>query len=130
MRPLQKKSRIIKEYKLSEDLASQIVRRLIGDLFENIVSEVKVAPTTVASVLVSDLRDLKREGIDISLFNDMKLIEIFKLLESGKISKDALKDLMVATSKNPDADVETVALKTKVIFIKQVILLLMHFYIR
>ena len=117
--PDEKKSRIIKEYKLSEDLASQIVRRLIGDLFENIVSEVKVAPTTVASVLVSDLRDLKREGIDISLFNDMKLIEIFKLLESGKISKDALKDLMIATSKNPDEDVETVAEKANLTLLSE-----------
>ena len=117
--PDEKKSRIIKEYKLSEDLASQIVRRLIGDLFENIVSEVKVAPTTVASVLVSDLRDLKREGIDISLFNDMKLIEIFKLLESGKISKDALKDLMIATSKNPDEYVETVAEKANLTLLSE-----------
>lgn len=117
--PDEKKSRIIKEYKLSEDLASQIVRRLIGDLFENIVSEVKVAPTTVASVLVSDLRDLKREGIDISLFDDMKLIEIFKLLESGKISKDALKDLMIATSKNPDEDVETVAKKANLTLLSE-----------
>ena len=117
--PDEKKSRIIKEYKLSEDLASQIVRRLIGDLFENIVSEVKVAPTTVASVLVSDLRDLKREGVDISLFNDMKLIEIFKLLESGKISKDALKDLMIATSKNPDEDVETVAEKANLTLLSE-----------
>ncbi|MCQ2972367.1 MAG: Glu-tRNA(Gln) amidotransferase subunit GatE [archaeon] len=107
--PDEKKARIIKEYKLSEDLANQIVRRLLGDIFENILTQVKVDSTTVASVLVADLRDLKREGIDISIFTETKLVEIFKLLESGKISKDALKDLMIATSKNPQKPAEEVA---------------------
>ena len=107
--PDEKKERIKKEYKLSEDLASQIVRRLLGDTFESLLSKVKVDPTTVASVLVSDLRDLRREGIDVSIFDEDKLVEVFSLLEEGKISKDAIKDLMVAVSKKPDADVSAVA---------------------
>ena len=107
--PDEKKERIKKEYKLSEDLASQIVRRLLGDPFESLLSKVKVDPTTVASVLVSDLRDLRREGIDVSIFDEDKLAEVFSLLEEGKISKDAIKDLMVAVSKKPDADVSAVA---------------------
>ena len=107
--PDEKKERIKKEYKLSEDLASQIVRRLLGDTFESLLSKVKVDPTTVASVLVSDLRDLRREGIDVSIFDEDKLVEVFSLLEEGKISKDAIKDLMVAVSKKPDADVADIA---------------------
>lgn len=107
--PDEKKERIKAEYKLSEDLASQIVRRLLGDTFESLLSKVKVDPTTVASVLVSDLRDLRREGIDVSIFDEEKLVEVFSLLEEGKISKDAIKDLMVAVSKKPDADVAEIA---------------------
>ena len=107
--PDEKKERIKKEYKLSEDLASQIVRRLLGDTFESLLSKVKVDPTTVASVLVSDLRDLRREGIDVSIFDEDKLVEVFSLLEEGKISKDAIKDLMIAVSKKPDADVADIA---------------------
>lgn len=107
--PDEKKARIIKEYKLSEDLANQIVRRLLGDEFESLIANVKVDPTTVASVLVSDLRDLKREGVDVEIFTEEKLLEIFKLLEDSKISKDAIKDLMIAVSKNPSEDVEKVA---------------------
>ncbi|MBQ6813497.1 MAG: Glu-tRNA(Gln) amidotransferase subunit GatE [Methanobrevibacter sp.] len=104
-----KKERIKTEYKLSEDLSSQIVRRLLGDTFEDILNKVKVDPTTVASVLVSDLRDLRREGIDVNIFDVLKLVEIFSVLESGKISKDAIRDLMVEVSKKPDKDVATVA---------------------
>ena len=104
-----KKERIKTEYKLSEDLSSQIVRRLLGDTFEDILNKVKVDPTTVASVLVSDLRDLRREGIDVNIYDVLKLVEIFSVLESGKISKDAIRDLMVEVSKKPDKDVATVA---------------------
>ena len=100
--PDEKEARIIKEYKLSEDLSSQLVRRLLADRFEELMAKLKVDSTTVASVLVSDLRDLRREGVDVSIFTNEKLTETFKLLEDNKISKDALKDLMLAVSKKPE----------------------------
>ena len=107
--PDEKEARIIKEYKLSEDLSSQLVRRLLADRFEELMASLKVDSTTVASVLVSDLRDLRREGVDVSIFTNEKLIEIFKLLEENKISKDALKDLMLAVSKKPEEAVDKIA---------------------
>ena len=107
--PDEKEARIIKEYKLSEDLSSQLVRRLLADRFEELMAKLKVDSTTVASVLVSDLRDLRREGVDVSIFTNEKLTETFKLLEDNKISKDALKDLMLAVSKKPDEPVEKIA---------------------
>ena len=107
--PDEKEARIIKEYKLSEDLSSQLVRRLLADRFEELMAKLKVDSTTVASVLVSDLRDLRREGVDVSIFTNEKLIETFKLLEDKKISKDALKDLMLAVSKKPEEPVEKIA---------------------
>lgn len=104
-----KKERIMAEYKLSEDLSNQLVRRLLADRFESIISKVKVDPTTVASVLVSDLRDLRREGIDVEIFTEEKLVEVFALLKDNKISKDALKDLLLEVSKKPDDDLEKIA---------------------
>ena len=107
--PDEKEARIIKEYKLSEDLSSQLVRRLLADRFEELMAKLKVDSTTVASVLVSDLRDLRREGVDVSIFTNEKLTETFKLLEDNKISKDALKDLMLAVSQKPEEPVEKIA---------------------
>ena len=107
--PDEKEARIIKENKLSEDLSSQLVRRLLADRFEELMAKLKVDSTTVASVLVSDLRDLRREGVDVSIFTNEKLTETFKLLEDNKISKDALKDLMLAVSKKPEESVEKIA---------------------
>ena len=51
--PDEKEARIIKEYKLSEDLSNQLVRRLLADRFEELMAKLKVDSTTVASVLVS-----------------------------------------------------------------------------
>ena len=107
--PDEKKERIIKEYSLSEDLASQLVRRMRGDEFENILKEVKVSPTTLASVLSYDLRDIRREGIDISSITENRLIEAFKLLEEDLISKDAMKDLIIGMCKNPDKNSKNIA---------------------
>ena len=107
--PDEKEARIIKEYNLSEDLSSQLVRRLLADRFEELMAKLKVDSTTVASVLVSDRRDLRREGVDVSIFTNEKLTETFKLLEDNKISKDALKDLMLAVSKKPEEPVEKIA---------------------
>lgn len=107
--PDAKKERIIKEYKLSEDLANQIVRRILADDFENILKEVKVDPTILASTLSYDLRDLKREGIDISSMNKNRIVSVFKLVENGKISKDAVKELIEAMCKNPTKDADTIA---------------------
>ncbi len=104
-----KKERIIKEYNLSEDLASQIVRRALGDEFENILKEVEVDPTVVASTLSYDLRDIRREGTDVVSITEDKLIEVFKLLEANKISKDAIKKLIESMCKNPDKSAEVVA---------------------
>ena len=104
-----KKERIIKEYNLSEDLASQIVRRTLGDEFENILKEVEVDPTVVASTLSYDLRDIRREGTDVVSITEDKLIEVFKLLEANKISKDAIKKLIESMCKNPNKSAEVVA---------------------
>ncbi len=107
--PDAKKERIMKEYNLSEDLANQIVRRILADDFENILKEVKVDPTILASTLSYDLRDLKREGIDISSMNKNRIVSVFKLVENGKISKDAVKELIEAMCKNPTKDADTIA---------------------
>lgn len=107
--PDAKKERILKEYNLSEDLASQLVRRNLADNFENILKEIKADPTTLASILSYDLRDLKREGIDISSINKDSIISVFKLIEDGKISKDAIKELIEAMCKNPSKDALTIA---------------------
>ncbi|WP_321423618.1 Glu-tRNA(Gln) amidotransferase subunit GatE [uncultured Methanobacterium sp.] len=96
--PKEKEARIIEEYKLSEDLAHQLVRQDRTEQFEEIVAECGVEPTTVASLLAYTLKELRREGLDVEDLSD-SLKGTFQLLKQGKISKDAVSDVLVGVLK-------------------------------
>lgn len=104
-----KKERIIKEYNLSEDLANQLVKRLEADVFEEILSDVDVNPTPVASLLAYDLREIKRERYDISILTTQHFKDLFKLLADEKIAKDSVTKLATAIIESPEEDVTTIA---------------------
>jgi glutamyl-tRNA(Gln) amidotransferase subunit E len=88
--PSEKKERIIKEYNLSEDLASQLVRRERADQFETIMKESKVDPTTVASTMAYTLKELKREGLNVDKIDNQIFLDIFQLVSEDSIAKDAI----------------------------------------
>ena len=104
-----KQARIIEEYKLSEDLASQLVKRQVADTFESILADVDVDATPVASLLAYDLREIKREGYDVSVLTLDHYKGIFTLLADGKIAKDTVRKLAIETIKTPDEDIEKIA---------------------
>lgn len=100
--PVVKKERIKKEYNLSEDLAEQLVQRNNADLFEDIKKELpKMDATKIASDIVSTIRDLKRDGEEVSKLDKDVLVEIFSLVDNGIVSaektdvllKDACNDI-------------------------------------
>ena len=104
-----KKERIIKEYNLSEDLANQLVKRLEADVFEEILSDVDVNPTPVASLLAYDLREIKREGYDITILTTQHFKDLFQLLADGKIAKDSVTKLATAIIESPEEKVIKIA---------------------
>lgn len=104
-----KKDRIIKEYNLSEDLANQLVKRLEADVFEEILSDVDVNPTPVASLLAYDLKEIKREGYNINILTTQHFKDLFQLLADGKIAKDSVTKLATAIIESPEEDVTTIA---------------------
>ncbi len=97
--PEEKKGRIIKQYNLSEDLAKQLVRTDRVNSFEEIKSKSKVDSTTIASILAYTLKELRRDGCDIDELNDNILFDTFNLLEEGKISKDAISNILANVCK-------------------------------
>ena len=104
--PEEKKGRIIEEYGLSEDLASQLVRQDKVDQFEKIVVECEVEPTTVASLLAYTLKELRREGLEVGNLTDNHILGTFQLLSAGKISKDAVSDILVGVLKEKSSPEE------------------------
>ncbi len=100
--PSVKKERIQKEYSLSDELAEQLVQRNNADLFEEIKRELPdMDATKIASDIVSTIRDLKRDGYDVTKLNKDVLVEVFALVNDDVIPaaktevifKDACEDI-------------------------------------
>ena len=93
--PGEKKLRIIEQYNLSDDMASQLLRLVKVEDFEDIMSSLKIDPTIVGSTLAYTLKELKRDGHDVSKLDPQMLKETFALVENGKIVNEAVSDVLV-----------------------------------
>ncbi|SCG84787.1 Glu-tRNA(Gln) amidotransferase subunit GatE [Methanobacterium congolense] len=93
--PDDKEARIIKEYSLSQDLAHQLVRRNRADDFEEVMASTDVDSTTVASTFAYTLKELKRDGKDISKLDIGCLKNTFNMVSDGKITKEAVQEVLI-----------------------------------
>jgi glutamyl-tRNA(Gln) amidotransferase subunit E len=91
--PEQKLERFQKEYKINEKLTKQVLNSEYSELFETIVRESHVSPTTVAAFLTETLKSLKRESILIEKITDEQLIGVFKSVGQEEMTKEALPEV-------------------------------------
>jgi len=95
--------RFKEELKLSYDLANQILRSDYLDLFESLTKKFKINPSVIANVFVSTLKDLKkRENISVENLIDEDFEKLFELLETGKLVKESIPDILSYKVKNPE----------------------------
>jgi len=104
--PEQKFERLMKQYRLNQKLAKQIMDSEHSELFETIVKESSVAPTTVAVFLTETIKALKRNGVETEKVTENKIREIFRHVGAGKLTKEAISDIYVWLSKNEEKTVE------------------------
>jgi glutamyl-tRNA(Gln) amidotransferase subunit E len=104
--PAEKKlERLMKEYSLNEKLAKQIVDSEYGELFEVIVKESGVSATTISVFLTESLKALKRDGVQTEKVPDKQIREIFQLVGSGELAKEAIPDVFSWLSENEEKSV-------------------------
>lgn len=106
--PEQKVKRFIKEYHLSQNLASRISLSENVVLFEEIVKECRVDPTLVASTLEETLVSLRREGVPVENLNKEHLEGTFKLLSLRKITKESIPQILSALARKSREKVEKI----------------------
>jgi len=104
--PEQKLQRLMKEYQLNHKLAKQILDSEHLELFETIVKESQVSPTTVAVFLTETLKALKREGIQVEKISENQMREIFKVVGSGELTKEATPEIVRWLSKYENKSVQ------------------------
>jgi len=104
--PEKKYERFVREYGLGDELARKMLRSYYLDLFERIIGECRVPPKLVAGVLEDVIKGLRREGVPVDELEDRTIIEVFKALEEGKMSKEAIPDILRYLAENKDRSVE------------------------
>lgn len=104
--PAQLMERFMREFGLNEKLARQVVDSEFVDLFEAIVQESNVSLTVVASVLTESLKALKRDGVEVEKVSDEQFKELFRLVGTGDVAKEAIPDILTWLSKHESAAVK------------------------
>ena len=104
--PEQKFERLVKECKLNEKLAKQILDSPYIELFEIVLKESKVSPTAVAVFLTETLKSLKRDGMQVDKVSDSLIREMFKNVGAGKLMKESMSDVTIWLAKNEGKDIQ------------------------
>lgn len=104
--PDQKLKRFVEVYGLPQELAELILRSHRLSLFERAVRETKSPPLLIASTLEYTLKGLKKEGVDVDSIEDERILEVFKVVGEGRVSKEAIPDLITWLASHPGAGVE------------------------
>ncbi|RLG52925.1 MAG: Glu-tRNA(Gln) amidotransferase GatDE subunit E [Thermoproteota archaeon] len=106
----QKVKRFTEQLGLPRDLARQVVWSEYLSLFEEAVEKTRLPPTLIASTLVSTLKDIKRrDKIPVEQLPDEKIMEALLAVDGGKISKEALPDVLRELAKSPGETVQAIA---------------------
>jgi len=90
-----------KKYGLSSQIANELIDSERVELFEKIVSETKIQPSVVASILTEHMKSLKREGVEVEKVEDEKLVEFFRMVARGEIAKEAAPEVIKWLAENP-----------------------------
>ncbi|MEE9474740.1 MAG: Glu-tRNA(Gln) amidotransferase subunit GatE, partial [Candidatus Hydrothermarchaeaceae archaeon] len=97
-------SRYIKKYKLSEEMASQMVSSSWPEFFEETVKETGATPSIIANTLLGTLKEQKREGIEVENIPPGHLKKLFKYVASGKMAKEAIPGATAAFAASQEED--------------------------
>src|SRR5207247_7854646 len=86
-------SRLVREYAIHEQKARQRVQEGMDELFELIAREFG-EPRLVATVLLYNFGELRRESLDVDGIPIDLLRELFSLLKAGRFAKEAVPELL------------------------------------
>jgi glutamyl-tRNA(Gln) amidotransferase subunit E len=101
-----KEKRFLKEYELSKELATQIVRSLKLDLFEYLIKNTDVTPTLIAVTLENTVVSLYRDGIPTQNLADRHFHELFQSISNNEITPEAIPTILTYFSNNPESNIQ------------------------
>jgi glutamyl-tRNA(Gln) amidotransferase subunit E len=114
-------SHLMKKYTLNEKLAAQVLISDYNELFETVASTTQISPSFIAATLTETFKSMQRDGIDVTVFSDAIIQELFSYIDSGIIAKEAIPELLIwmINHANASLDAAVGALGLKMITEKQ-----------
>jgi glutamyl-tRNA(Gln) amidotransferase subunit E len=91
-------------FSINEKLAKQLVDSDYLKLFEQLAASSKVQPSFIATTLSETCKSLEREGFPIHNIPDETVEAIFRLVDEGIMTKEAVIELLKWQAKNPHSD--------------------------
>ncbi|HVP94574.1 MAG TPA: Glu-tRNA(Gln) amidotransferase subunit GatE [Methanoregulaceae archaeon] len=85
--------RFTMELGIDEGLARQLAFSERLPLFERAVTE-KINPNVAARTVLATLKEIARDGVDVTGISDDQVIAVLLAVESGKAAKEAIPDLL------------------------------------
>lgn len=103
---VEKKARFKEKHDIAEDLAHKLSKSGKTDLFEDFAERFSnIKPAFIAEMMLAVPANLRRKyGVDETRIKDSDLEKIFDLLNSNKITKDSVEDIMLKIAKNEKVD--------------------------
>ncbi|MBW2964390.1 Glu-tRNA(Gln) amidotransferase subunit GatE [Candidatus Woesearchaeota archaeon] len=101
-----KKDRYVKELGLGADLSAALAKSGKASVFENFVGRYKnIKPAYIAETMISTPKVLRRKyNVDETRLSDDDFEKMFSLLDTGKLTKDPVEEILVALCKGEKVD--------------------------
>jgi glutamyl-tRNA(Gln) amidotransferase subunit E len=96
--------RLAERFSINEKLAKQLIDSDYLKLFEQIAASSKVQASFIATMLSENCKSLERDGFPVHDIPDETIEAIFRLVDEGVMTKEAVIELLKWQSKNPRSD--------------------------
>jgi glutamyl-tRNA(Gln) amidotransferase subunit E len=103
-----------KKYKTEERIIKDLIFTGKLNLFDKLIELYPNNPSLILTTLLETTTALRREGINIENIADDDFYKIFTLLKKGKISKEAIEDILQLKADSPDLSIERILKNLKI----------------
>ncbi len=91
---------LVEEHGLSRDLAAQLIREPVLDLYLDLVDDLRgvTSPQIIATTILIHMKSLKREGLSVERVRYVDLAGILRAVGRGEIAKEAVPEVIKAVA--------------------------------
>jgi glutamyl-tRNA(Gln) amidotransferase subunit E len=100
----EKKQRFMKQYGLNEEMAQKLAYSPENETFEEL-AKVSGNQMLVARTMLGTLTELRRDGVPTENITENELKDVFRLVNEGKIAKEAIPSVLKETAQQPEKGV-------------------------